>query len=161
MKRYQSQVADWMQAEPATIASDASLADAYDLMQERGVRRLPVMDRQTFRGIITLSDILRALPLAADEGDRETRLMMTTRQVSDVMTYDPVTVQSEDTLQDAAERMLEYQVSGLPVLDGRRLVGIITESDIFRLVVETLAEELDSDLDMEIDEDYDEEFDEL
>ena len=87
------------------------------------------------------------MPLVADEGDRETRLMMTTRRVGDVMTYDPVTIQSEDTLQDAAERMLEYQVSGLPVLDGRRLVGIITESDIFRLVIEALAEVLDSEYD--------------
>ncbi len=121
-------------------------------MQDRSVRRLPVVDRQTFRGIITLSDILRALPLVADEGDRETRLMMTTRRVGDVMTYDPVTIQSEDTLQDAAERMLEYQVSGLPVLDGRRLVGIITESDIFRLVIEALAEVLDSEYDDSDDE---------
>lgn len=140
MKRYQSQVADWMRRDPATISSTASLAEAYDLMQEHSVRRLPVVDRQTFAGIVTLSDILRAMPLMADEGDRETRLMMTTRQVREVMTYDPVTVQSEDTLQDAAEQMLDYQVSGLPVLDGRRLVGIITESDIFRLVIEALAE---------------------
>lgn len=155
MKRYQSQVADWMQKDPATVASDTSLYDAYELMQERGVRRLSVVDRQNFRGIVTLSDILRAMPLAVEEGDRESRLMLTTRRVSEVMTYDPVTVQSEDTLQDAAERMLEYQVSGLPVLDGRRLVGIITESDIFRLVVEALAEELDSELDDESGDDDD------
>ena len=145
MKRYQSQVADWMRRDPATVASSSSLADAYDLMQENEVRRLPVEDRQDFQGIITLSDILRAMPLVAEEADRETRLMMTTRKVSDVMTYDPITIQSEDTLQDAAERMLEYQVSGLPVLDGRRLVGIITGSDIFRLVIEALAQEIDSD----------------
>lgn len=147
MKRYQSQVADWMRRDPSTVASDASLVVAYDLMQEEEVRRLAVVDRKNFQGIITLSDILRAMPFKFDEGDRETRLMMTTRKVRDVMTYDPITVQSEDTLQDAAERMLEYQVSGLPVLDGRRLVGIITEKDIFRLVVEALSEELDGDSD--------------
>ena len=142
MKRYLSQVADWMTPDPITIAPGASLAEAYDLMQENNVRRLPVVDRE-FRGIMTLSDVLRAMPLMADEGDRETRLMMTTRRVRDVMTYDPVTTQSEDTLQEAAERMLEYQVSGLPVLDGDRLVGIITESDVFRLVIEALAQEFD------------------
>jgi acetoin utilization protein AcuB len=145
MKRYQSQVADWMRSEPATIAPTASLADAYDLMQDQSVRRLPVVERADFRGIVTQSDILRVIPLMADEGDRETRLMMTTRRVSDVMTYDPVTIQSEDTIQDAAERMLEYQVSGLPVLDGRRLVGIITESDIFRLVIEALSDEIEDE----------------
>ena len=140
MKLFQSQVADWMTREPVTVASTASLADAYDLMQDQGVRRLPVVDEGAVRGIVTLNDILRVMPLIGVDGDRETRLMMSTRRVSDVMTYDPVTVQSEDTLLDAAERMLEYQVSGLPVRDGQRLVGIITESDIFRLVIEALSE---------------------
>ena len=54
-----------------------------------------------------------------------------------MITHDPVTVESDETIQDAAERMLEYQVSGLPVVEGRTPVGIITESDIFRLVVES------------------------
>lgn len=49
-------------------------------------------------------------------------------------------VNPEDTIQDAAERMLDEQVSGLPVISGSNLVGIITESDIFRLVVESWAE---------------------
>jgi CBS domain-containing protein len=65
---------------------------------------------------------------------------MVTRAVRDVMTYDPITVDPEDTIQEAAERMLEYEVSGLPVISGNRPVGIITESDIFRLVVESWAE---------------------
>lgn len=126
--------------EPITISSNALLAQAYDLMQEQGVRRLVVVDRE-FEGIVTLSDILRVIPLREETSDRETRLLLTTRRVRDVMTYDPVTVDPEDTIQEAAERMLEYEVSGLPVLDGGRVVGIITESDIFRLVVESWAEE--------------------
>jgi acetoin utilization protein AcuB len=140
MKRHLSQVNDWMTRDPITITSDASLAVAWDLMQEQGVRRLIVADRE-FLGIVTLSDILRVMPLREETNDRETRLLMTTRRVRDVMTYDPVTVDPEDTIQEAAERMLEYEVSGLPVLDGERVVGIITESDIFRLVVESWAEE--------------------
>lgn len=140
MKRHLTQVNDWMIREPITISSNALLAQAYDLMQEQGVRRLVVVDRE-FEGIVTLSDILRAIPLREETSDRETRLLLTTRRVRDVMTYDPVTVDPEDTIQEAAERMLEYEVSGLPVLDGGRVVGIITESDIFRLVVESWAEE--------------------
>lgn len=140
MRRHLSQVNDWMAREPITISSDALLAQAYDLMQEQGVRRLIVVDRE-FEGIVTLSDILRAIPLREETTDRETRLLLTTRRVRDVMTYDPVTVDPEDTIQEAAERMLEYEVSGLPVLAGGRVVGIITESDIFRLVVESWAEE--------------------
>lgn len=140
MKRHLTQVNDWMIREPITISSNALLAQAYDLMQEQGVRRLVVVDRE-FEGIVTLSDILRVIPLREETSDRETRLLLTTRRVRDVMTYDPVTVDPEDTIQEAAERMLEYEVSGLPVLDGGRVVGIITESDIFRLVVESWAEE--------------------
>lgn len=140
MRRHLTQVNDWMRPDPITISSNALLAQAYDLMQEHGVRRLIVVDRE-FEGIVTLSDILRAIPLREETSDRETRLLMTTRRVRDVMTYDPVTVDPEDTIQEAAERMLEYEVSGLPVLAGGRVVGIITESDIFRLVVESWAEE--------------------
>ncbi len=144
MKRHLSQVNDWMTRSPITISSNATLAQAYDLMQEQGVRRLLVVDRE-FQGIVTLSDILRAIPLRdemrSETSDRETRLLMTSRKVQEVMAYDPVTVDPEDTIQEAAERMLEYEVSGLPVLDGGNAVGIITESDIFRLVVESWAEQ--------------------
>lgn len=143
MRLYQTQVADWMRRDPVTVSTGTSLADAYDLMQENNVRRLPVMERGELEGIVTQSDVLRAMPLMADEADRETRLMMTTRSVRDVMAYRPVTINPEATLLEAAERMLEYQVSGLPVLDGSRLVGIITESDVFRLVIEALAQESD------------------
>ena len=140
MQRTQSQVNDWMTRTPLTISPNASLVDAYDLMRENVVRRLLVVEKELI-GIITQSDILRALPGLLDEGDRETRLMKVTRKVRDVMTYDPVTVDPEDTIQEAAERMLEYEVSGLPVISGGRPVGIITESDIFRLVVESWSKE--------------------
>ena len=52
-----------------------------------------------------------------------------------------MTFKDASSIQDAVERMMEYQVSGLPVTDGNRLVGIITESDIFRLVVESWSAE--------------------
>ena len=93
-------------------------------------------------GIVTLSDVLRLLPTPVEDADTETKLLMTTRKVGDVMTYDPVTVDPEDTIQEAAERML-----GVPgericrCFREREPVGIITESDIFRLVVESWSEE--------------------
>jgi acetoin utilization protein AcuB len=140
MKRSQTQVSDWMTRDPITIAPGALLADAYELMRENEIRRLLVVDDELV-GIITLSDILRTLPGPLQDPDDQTRLLMVTRKVWNVMTDDPVTVDPEDTIQEAAERMLEYQVSGLPVITGGQPVGIITESDIFRLVVESWAEE--------------------
>ncbi len=67
--------------------------------------------------------------------------MLPPSAVGDVMSSDPITVGPGDTIQDAAEQMLENQVSGLPVVEDDRVVGIVTESDIFRLVVTSWSEE--------------------
>ncbi len=137
--RHLTEVQDWMTENPVTVAPDATLAQAYDLMRESDVRRLPVVERD-LAGIVTLGDILRAAPVTSEEADTETRLLLAEKQVRDVMTYDPVTINPSATIQEAAERMLEFQVSGLPVVRNSKVVGIITESDIFRLVVESWAE---------------------
>jgi CBS domain-containing protein len=139
-KRHQSEVQDWMTENPATISPNATLAEAYDMMLEREVRRLPVVEHDLV-GIITIGDILRHAPVTGEDNDTETRLLLTEKCVRDIATYDPVTINPSATIQEAAERMLEYQVSGLPVIRNGKLVGIITESDIFRLVVESWAEE--------------------
>jgi acetoin utilization protein AcuB len=143
MKRRQSQVSDWMTSDPITVTQEATLAEAYDLMLENEIRRLLVVEGRggDLLGIVTQSDILRALPALLEDEDREARSYLVNRRVREVMAWDPVTVDPEDTVQEAAERMLEYQVSGLPVIRGNKPVGIITESDIFRLVVEAWAED--------------------
>lgn len=130
-------VSDWMTADPVTATLDMTLAEAYELMSEHEIRRLLVTRDNELVGVVTLSDILRTIPAILAEADRETRLLMSSHTVRDVATRDPVTVDAEETIQTAAERMLEYQVSGLPIVEGRTPVGIITESDIFRLVVES------------------------
>ncbi len=139
-KRHLTEVQDWMNENAIVVSPDASLADAYALMVENEVRRLPVVDRELI-GIITYSDILRHVPVAVDEVDEATRVLLTQRTVREVMTYSPMTINPSATIQEAAERMLEYQVSGLPVVRNGKVVGMITESDIFRLVVESWAEE--------------------
>lgn len=139
-KRHQTEVQDWMTENPVAISADATLAEAYDLMLEREVRRLPVIDRELV-GIITYGDLLREVPVTGEEVDTETRLLLNEKRVHDICVSDPITINPSATIQEAAERMLEYQVSGLPVVRSGKLIGIITESDIFRLVVESWAEE--------------------
>ena len=139
-KRHQTEVQDWMTENPVTISADATLAEAYDLMLEREVRRLPVIDRELV-GIITYGDLLREVPVTGEEVDTETRLLLNEKRVHDICVSDPITINPSATIQEAAERMLEYQVSGLPVVRSGKLIGIITEKDIFRLVVESWAEE--------------------
>jgi acetoin utilization protein AcuB len=130
-----------MTENPYVVSPDTSLIAAYSLMFEKEVRRLPVVQGQALVGIITLSDIQRAIPLTLEEIDTATKLEMAAVTVRDVMTSDPITVTPDDTIQEAAERMLENQVSGMPVVENDHVIGILTESDIFRLVVNWWAEE--------------------
>lgn len=134
--RHQTEVRDWMTPDPVTVAPDAPIAEAWRLMEENEVRRLPVVNKQReLVGIVTRSDLLQHVPFFPDDDDLEEELPYINLSVEEVMSFDPISIESTDTIQDAAELMLEMKVSGLPVAAGNRLVGIITESDIFRLVV--------------------------
>jgi CBS domain-containing protein len=141
MNRHESEIRNWMTASPLTVQPQTSLLDAYNYMTENDVRRLPVADKDGFlAGIITMSDILRTVPRFFQNEDMATDLLLQDQRVQQIMTTDPIIIGPEDTIQDAAELMLEYQVSGLPVVAEGRIVGIITESDIFRLVVKSWGE---------------------
>lgn len=140
--RHRMEVRDWMTADPVTVAPDALLAEAYRLMEENEVRRLPVVNKQReLVGILTRSDLLQHVPFFPDEEELEEELPYIAMTVEEAMSFDPISIESTDTIQDAAELMLEMKVSGLPVAAGNRLVGIITESDIFRLVVAEWGED--------------------
>ncbi len=142
LARHRMEVRDWMTSNPVTIQADAPLINAYELMKENEIRRLPVVNRQKeLVGMITRNDLLQHVPFFPDEDDLEKELPYINLTVEDAMSYDTISVESTDTIQDAAETMLEAKISGLPVLAGNKLVGIITESDIFRLVVAEWGEE--------------------
>ena len=128
---------DWMRENPVSVAPDATLATARELMSENEVRRLPVVERGELIGILTNSDILRQIPSTADESDDDTRLLLTQRTVREVMTYSPMTINPSATIQEAAERMLEYQVSGLPAVSYTHLRAHETVLDLVcRLLLE-------------------------
>ena len=135
-----------MTPNPITIPKDVGLLDAYYLMLTHDVRRLPVMDdagegNGELVGIITRSDILQILPVIPDKQERsEAEQALAQMPIEEAMTWDPVNVAPDHTVQTAAELMLEFQISGLPVVGAGEIVGIITESDIFRLVVESWSE---------------------
>lgn len=141
MNRRESEVRNWMTTPALTVMAQTSLLDAYHYMTENDIRRLPVVDRHNgLVGIVTMSDILRTMPLFFQSADLTTDLLLNDQTVSQIMTTDPITIAPNDTVRDAAELMLEYQISGLPVIEDGRLVGVITESDIFRLVVRSWTE---------------------
>jgi acetoin utilization protein AcuB len=129
-------VKDWMTPDPVTIDPHTTLPEANRLMKECNIRRLPVVEKGKLVGIITLSDIREASPSQATAlSIYELNFLLARLTVGEIMTRDPVTVTPDTSIEAAARLMLEHKIGSLPVIDNARLLGIITESDIFRLLV--------------------------
>ena len=130
-------VRDWMARKVIEVTPTTPLVNARKLMKQHGIRRLPVIEDDELVGIITRSDIhttdapeMNSLTIG-DLHETLSHIM-----VKGEMTPDPITVHAEDSLGVAAKLMLDNKISGLPVVDDdRRVIGMITESDIFRAVV--------------------------
>lgn len=133
----QELVMDWMTSDPITITPETTLPKAHRLMMEHNIRRLPVVKNKTVVGIVTLGDVRGAEPSGATSlSIWEINYLVSRLKVEEIMTPRPLTVAMQATVGEAAQAMLEHKVSGLPVVDlDGQLVGIITESDIFRKVV--------------------------
>lgn len=136
-------VAEWMTENPVTVTPDFSVLAAYERMRARGIRRMPVVDKDgALVGIITRSDIEQAMSHPRSEEERRlARFSLAGQTVAEYMTPNPITVAADASIGEAATMMIRARVSGLPVMDNGRLIGIITESDIFRLVASTWAAE--------------------
>lgn len=135
-------VRNWMSKHPITVDKTATLPEAHQLMHEHKVRRLPVLDGDKLVGIITRSDVRGAEPSEATTlSIWELNYLVSKLTVEKVMTHKIITVTSDTPIAKAAKLMLENKIAGLPVVDGETLAGIITESDIFRMVVDTWQNE--------------------
>ncbi len=122
-----------MNPKPITVSPNSPLRDSYWLMSDNKVRRLPVMDNEHLVWTVTLEDLRRAEPPTGVGQDQVKIIDVLSRMtVRQVMTKDPRTIAPDAPLIEAARLMLEHKISALPVMEGSQLVGIITESDIFR-----------------------------
>jgi CBS domain-containing protein len=134
-------VKDWMTSDPIVAAPELSLPDALQLMRVRNIRRLPVCEMGKLIGIVTRGDLRGAQPSEATSlSIFELHYLIGRITLAQIMTRHPVCVPPTATIQDAANIMLQRKIAGLPVMEHDRLVGIITESDIFRMVVKTWQE---------------------
>lgn len=125
-----------MSSEVITADKDTTLPDAHKLMADNNIRRLPVMRRGKLVGIITRGDVRGAEPSQATSlSVHELHYLLARLTIDEIMTKDVFTVRLDDTIGDAAKIMMDNNISGLPVMDNGELVGIITESDIFRMIV--------------------------
>jgi len=137
-------VKDWMTTEVATASPKTPMLEAHRTMREKRVRRMPVVKKGKVIGIITRSDIRQAEPSNATTLNVwEVNYLLSRLLVKDIMTKDVVTIGPEDTIKDAASLMYEKRIGALPVVDADgRLEGIITESDIFKILISWFNEEL-------------------
>jgi Predicted transcriptional regulator, contains C-terminal CBS domains len=130
----------WMTKDPVTIGPDAPITEAARLMKERQVRRLPVMDDGRLVGLVTYRNILEAQPSSVSTlSKQEARYLVAKMKVSDVMRKNPITVSPED---DVLSALMEGNKKGLgcyPVVAGGHLVGIVTATDLFDLIVQALG----------------------
>lgn len=130
-----------MSKNPVTTRPDASVPDALKIMQGSKVRQLPVLDeRGQLVAIVSLADLFRALPSPASSLSRwEVEYLLDKVKVEEVMTRDVITVTEDTPVEEAGRIMAEGKVSGLPVMRDGKLVGMITESHLFGVLLDVFG----------------------
>ena len=134
-------VGDRMTPRPVTVTSDTSIDQALQLMRSEKVRRFPVLNKQgELVGIIAEKDLLYASPSPATSlSIYELPYLLSKIKIRDLMTSDVVTVTEDTPLEEAARIMADSKIGGLPVVRDGKLVGIITETDMFKVFLELFA----------------------
>ncbi len=134
-------VRDRMTPNPVTVTPDTSVSDAMRLMREKKVQRLPVLDqRRQLVGIVSDNDLLYASPSPVTSlSVWEIHDLLYRLKIDTVMTREVVTVTEDTPLEEAARIMADRRIGGLPVLCDQALVGIITETDIFKALLAQLG----------------------
>lgn len=129
-------VREIMHSPVVVVEPTATIEEAQALMEEHNVRRLPVVDSEgRLVGIVSQGDLREASALKASVNPYAPEATEQWLTVEEVMTPNPLTVTPDTPIWQAAELMIERKIGGLPVMEGGRLVGIVTTSDIMRLVV--------------------------
>ena len=130
-------VRDCMSVDPATVGPKDSLQKVMSLLRRRDIRSVPVVENGRLIGIVTDRDVRQvapAYPLFRDED--EIRRYTENLTVTAAMTADPMTIAPDAPLVEAAKVLETYRISSMPVVDDRRLVGMLTVTDVLRVFVE-------------------------
>jgi acetoin utilization protein AcuB len=131
-------VQGWMSADVITVEAETSMMKASIIMKEKKIRCLPVVDKGgKVVGIVTDRDLRDAAPSKATTLDvYELNYLLSSMKIRDIMTKQVVYVKPDETVEFAAVLMLENKISSLPVINEKnQLVGIITQTDIFKVLI--------------------------
>lgn len=134
-------VRDRMTTEVITVGLADPIRKAWELVEENQLRRFPVVEGDKLVGIITDRDIRNATASSVVLTEKKYHdFLLDTVKIESVMTPDPATVTPDTPLDEAARMILELKVGGLPVIEQGKLVGIITETDLIKTLVELLPD---------------------
>jgi acetoin utilization protein AcuB len=132
-------VGDYMTRDPITVEEDASMKEAMLLLRSHHIRHLPVATGKLLVGLVSDRDIKRASPSILQGIEKtEFEQLMENTPVSRIMTREPFTVTATTPLAEAVAILVEKKFGSLPVVDGKELVGIFTEIDALKVLLETL-----------------------
>lgn len=134
-------VRDWMTHDPITVSPETPVMEALRIIKEHGFRRLPVVENGQLIGIATRKDLKDAMPSKATTlSVWELNYLLSKLTVAEVMARPVITATENEYMEDAALRMLEHRVGGLPVLSSSgKISGVITTRDVLRAFTEVLG----------------------
>lgn len=124
-----------------SVEPEMPIMEALNLMRARQIRRMPVVDKRgKLVGIVSDKDLLNAGPSAATSlSVWEINYLVGKIKVENVMTKAVLTVDGETPIEEAARIMVDNKIGGLPVMDGEEIIGVITESDLFKILLELMG----------------------
>jgi len=124
-----------------TVEPEVPIMEALNLMRSKNIRRMPVVDKQgKLIGIVSDKDLLNAGPSNATSlSVWEINYLVGKIKIKDVMTRSVLTVSGDTPIEEAARMMVDNKVGGLPVMNDDQLVGVITESDLFKVLLELMG----------------------
>ena len=132
-----STVRDIMTQNPATLERNETLDLAESVMNLGRIRHMPVVDDGKLVGIVSQRDLFRsALITALGFGRKVTSALIKTIKVKEVMTEKVITISPNASIKDAARQMMDKKIGCIPVVEGDQLIGLVTETDMLRYVVE-------------------------
>lgn len=137
----------WMTKNPISVGPDTLIIDAKKIMKDNKIRRLPVVRKGKVVGIVTYRNIIEASPSAVTTlSIHELNYLYLKLKVKDIMTKNPICVSPEDSNFDIIIKGHKLGIGSFPVVDKGKLVGIVTETEIFNALVSLFGPGGDSDI---------------
>lgn len=133
-------VRNWMQPNPITVPGSMLVSEAKRIISENHLHALPVVEHGRLRGLVTRENLLRMghFVLRTQDPD-EFNFFVTRVRVRDIMVRNPATVHADDTMENCLIYGKELMVAQFPVLEGEKVVGIISAAEIFQLAAHLLG----------------------